>query len=47
MFVWAGKEPEDDIVTGQIVLAELRLYWPTCFVSPEFVAHMIRTAYAI
>ena len=29
------------------VLAELRLYWPSCSVSAEFVTHMIRTAVAI
>ena len=27
------------------VLAELRQYWPSCSVSAEFVAHMIRTIF--
>ena len=29
------------------VLAELYLYWRSCSVSAEFVAHMIRTVFAI
>ena len=29
------------------VLAELRLYWPSFSVSAEFVAHIIRTVFAI
>ena len=29
------------------VLAELRLYWPSCSVSADFVAHIIRTVFAI
>ena len=27
------------------VLTDLRLYWPSCSVSAEFVAHMIRTVF--
>ena len=40
-----GKEADDVIVTGHVVLAELRLYWPSYSVSAEFVAHMIRTVF--
>ena len=29
------------------VLAKLRLYWPSCFASADFVAHMIWTVFAI
>ena len=47
MFVWVGKESDDVIVIGRVVLAELRMYWPSCSVSAKFVAHMIRTVSAI
>ena len=47
MFVKVGKEADDAIVIGRVVSAELRLYWPSCSVSAEFVAHMIRTVFAI
>ena len=47
MFVWAGTEADDVIGIGQVVLVELRLYWPSCSVSAEFVTHMIRAAFAI
>ena len=40
------------ILAGRIgrvvsVLAELRLYWPSCSVSAAFAFHLIRTAFAI
>ena len=48
MFVSVGKEAGDDvIVIVRVVSAELRLYCPSCFVSAEFVAHIIRTDFAI
>ena len=47
MFVCVGKEADDVIVIGRVVLAELRLYWPSFPVSAECVAHMIRTIFAI
>ena len=55
MFVWVGKEADDAIVIGRLVspgrvasvLAELRLYWPSCSMSAEFAAHMIKTVFAI
>ena len=35
MFVLVGKEADDVIVIGRVesVLAELRLYWPSCSIS--------------
>ena len=45
--VWVGKEAGDIFVIGRVVLAELGLYWPSCSVSAAFVAHMIRTVFAI
>ena len=30
MFVWVGKEADDVIVTGRVLSAKLRLYWPSC-----------------
>ena len=47
MFVWVGKEVDDVIVIGRLVSAELRLYWPSCSVVADFVAHMIRTVFVI
>ena len=46
MFVWVGKEADDVIVIGR-VLPELHLYRPSCSVSADFVAHMIRTVFVI
>ena len=47
MFVLVGKEGDAVIVIGRVVSADLRLYWPSCSVSAEFDAHMIRTIFAI
>ena len=47
MFVWVGKEADDVIVIGRVVLAEMRLYWLTCSVPAEFVARMIRIVFGI
>ena len=41
------KETDDIIVIDRVASAELRLYWPSCSVSAEFVVHMIRTGFAI
>ena len=38
MFVYVQKEAGDDvIVIGRVVLAELRLYWPICYISADIV----------
>ena len=47
MFVWVGKEADDVIGRVAFVLAELRLYWPSCSVSAAFLAHMSRTVFVI
>ena len=47
MFVLVGKDVDDVIVIDRNLLAELRLYWPSCSVSADFVAHMIWTVFAI
>ena len=41
------KAGYDVNVIGRVVLAELRQYWPNCFISAEFITHMIRSAFAI
>ena len=49
MFVWVAKAADDAIFIGRVasVVAELRLYWPSCSVSADFVAHMTGTVFAI
>ena len=47
MVVWFGKAADDVIVIGQVVAAKLRLCWPSCSVSTEYVTRMIQTASAI
>ena len=47
MFVLVGKEADDVIVIGRVLSAKLHLYWPSCSVLAEFVAHMIQIVSAV